>query len=128
MMMTGSQRSCFFMAFHVLLFLISLLLLHGAPAASSVETVAAAASSSCSKGTAAGDFVSPANRRIEDEDKDAPGREFMGSLGPTAYLNTANALIRSQVCHARQYASCIKPVNPQERPCDVYNRCKRSSQ
>nr|GMD54024.1 hypothetical protein Iba_chr11cCG8170 [Ipomoea batatas] len=57
--------------FHVMLFLISLLLPHGAP----VETTTSTAAASCSNGTAAGDCVSPANCRIEDEDEDAPGRE-----------------------------------------------------
>nr|GMD49851.1 protein RALF-like 27 [Ipomoea batatas]GMD55356.1 protein RALF-like 27 [Ipomoea batatas]GMD58747.1 protein RALF-like 27 [Ipomoea batatas] len=121
--MTGSRRSCFFilpnfMPFLLLLFLISLLLLHGG--ASSVE----ATTTACSNRTKAGDCVSVANRRIEDEDEAPAGAgQFLDSLGQVAHF-TYGALKPPPVCNSQIYANCYVGVNPHTRGCKAYDRCR----
>ena len=37
------------------------------------------------------------------------------------------SLPRPPVCNANQYGNCIKPVDENNRPCTVYNKCKRDN-
>ncbi|MFQ6663554.1 hypothetical protein Gotur_031041 [Gossypium turneri] len=37
------------------------------------------------------------------------------------------SLPRQPVCKADKYGDCIKPVGEDNRPCTVYNRCKRDN-
>ncbi|EOY03754.1 Rapid ALkalinization Factor - like 3 [Theobroma cacao] len=37
------------------------------------------------------------------------------------------SLQKPPVCNANEYGNCIKPVDEDNRPCTVYNRCKRDN-
>ncbi|XVE78544.1 hypothetical protein DITRI_Ditri13aG0153900 [Diplodiscus trichospermus] len=36
------------------------------------------------------------------------------------------SLPKPPVCNANQYGDCVKPINEDNRPCTVYNRCNRN--
>ncbi|XP_044506794.1 protein RALF-like 27 [Mangifera indica] len=43
-------------------------------------------------------------------------------VNPLSY----NALKTKEVCNAKIYGNCIKPISGNNRPCTYYNRCKRA--
>nr|GMD51865.1 RALF-LIKE 27 family protein [Ipomoea batatas] len=72
----------------------------------------------------AGDCVSVANRRIEDEDEAPAGAgQFLDSLGQVAHF-TYGALKPPPVCNSEIYANCYVGVNPHTRGCKAYDRCR----